>query len=70
MLFLSRLEQYRVVVAEEVIAFGDGMGVGGADGVVAGEGRDQHEQRRFRQVEIGDQPVDDLEAVAPANCWG
>ncbi len=34
----SRFEQHRVAVAEEAVALGDGMGVGGADGVVAGKG--------------------------------
>ena len=32
--------------------------------VVAGERRHEHQQRRLRQVEIGEQPLDDAEAVA------
>ena len=40
------------------------MGVGGAHRVEPAEGRDQHEQRRARQVEVGHQHIDGLEAVA------
>src|SRR5574343_1206090 len=59
-LFQKRL----VAIAEAAVALGDRVGVGGTDVVVAGESRNQHEQRRFRQVEVGDQAVDNLEAVA------
>ena len=40
------------------------MGVGRAHRLEAGKGRDQHEQRRARQVEIGHQHVDRPEAIA------
>ena len=40
------------------------MGVGGHDPVLAGERADQHQQRAFRQVEIGDHRIDAADAVA------
>ena len=46
---------------------GQHMGVGGAHAVQPGEGRDQHEQGRARQVEIRHQPAGDGEAVAGAD---
>ena len=43
------------------------MGVGGFDAIKPGEGRDQHEQGRARQVEIGQQQIDRAETVARQN---
>src|SRR5271166_3070655 len=40
------------------------MMVGAEDKIGSGEGRDQHEQRGLRQVEIGQQCADDAETVA------
>ena len=59
-----RVEQAGIAVGVEAIAGRDGVGVGGAHGVEAAEGRDQHEQRRARQMEVGHQQIDGLEAVA------
>jgi hypothetical protein len=42
------------------------VGVGRTDGLDPGEGGDQHQQRRLGQVEVGDEGVHDVEAVA----WG
>src|SRR5688500_3497500 len=61
---LAAIDQHRVAVAEEAISLGDGVGVGAADVVDAGEGAHQHEQRGARQVEVRDQAVDRAEAVA------
>ncbi len=43
------------------------MPVGGARQVVTGEGGDQHQEGGARQVEVGNQPIDRLEAVAGPN---
>src|SRR5205823_5727218 len=47
---------------EEPVAFLDGVAVRAENAVLAGEGADQHQQRGARQVEVGEQPVDDPEA--------
>src|SRR5437879_4774406 len=57
-------EQHGIAVAEEAVALRNRVRIRGADLVVAGEGRHQHQQRRFRQVEIGDQARDSLERIA------
>ena len=59
-----RVEQAGIAVGIEAIAGRDGVGVGGLHGVEAAEGRDQHEQRRARQMEVGHQHVDGPEPVA------
>src|ERR1700687_3527270 len=59
----SALQQHRITVAVEAITGGDRMRIRAPDDVVAGKRRDQHQQRGFRQVEIGEQPVDYAEAV-------
>ena len=41
----------------------DRMRVGGADRSVSGERGDEHEERRAGQVEIGEQAIDDAEAI-------
>ena len=43
------------------------MGVGGAHAVGAGEGADQHEQGRAREVEVGEEGVD--AAIALVKTW-
>src|SRR4030095_12196305 len=58
------LEQHRVAVAEEAIARSDRVRVRRADSVYASERRHQHQQRRAWQMEIGEQAVDDTEAIA------
>src|SRR5581483_7346156 len=54
---LEALQQTGIAIGEEAIVLGDGMGIGGAHALGAGEGADQHEQRRFRQMEIGQQQI-------------
>ena len=60
-------EQHRVAVAVEAVAAGDGVVVGGEDALLAGEGGDEHDQRRARQVEVGEHDVDGAEGVAGAD---
>src|SRR5207245_6430808 len=57
-------EQHGIAVAEETVALRNRVRIGSADLVVTGEGRHQHQQRRFRQMEIGDQARHRLEHVA------
>ena len=57
-------EQHRVAVAVEAVALGDRVCVGETNVVVPSEGRDEHQQCRFRHVEVGQESVDDAEAVA------
>src|SRR5690606_13352496 len=57
-------EQAGIAVGIEAIARSDGMPVGIAHRVQPAECRYQHEQRRFRQMEIRHQHIDCLEAVA------
>src|SRR5229473_6845372 len=59
-----RMEQASVTVAEEAISGRDGVRVGRLHALQAGEGGDQHEERRARQVEIGQQQIDGAEAIA------
>ena len=58
------LDQAGVAVGEKAVALGDGVRVGGLDPVEPGQRRDQHQQRRARQVEIGQQHVDRAKPVA------
>src|SRR5690606_28027968 len=57
-------EKAGIAVGIEAIAGSDGTSVGFAHRVQPAKGRYQHEQRRFRQMEIRHQHVDGLEAVA------
>nr|GEU28151.1 hypothetical protein [Tanacetum cinerariifolium] len=56
--------QHGIAIAEEAVFVGDRMRVRGADLVVAGKGRHQHQQRRLGQVEIGDQARHRFKLVA------
>src|SRR5437868_3777155 len=60
----SMVEQHRIAVAEEAIALGDRVAVRREHAIGAGERAHQHEQRRFREVEVGDEVVDDAKLVA------
>src|SRR5262245_5689352 len=55
-------DQHRVAVAVEAVAAGERVLVGLEHGAPAGEGRDQEEQRRAGQVEVGEERIDDPEA--------
>src|SRR5262245_66052287 len=60
---LTSHNQHGVAVAEEAIAFQNGGGVGSLQQFYAGEGADQEQQRRARQVEVRDQCIDDAEVI-------
>src|SRR5690606_29996120 len=61
---LQAPQQHRVAVGEEAVALLHRMAVGGEDPLLPGEGRDQHQQRAFRQVEVGHQRVHAADPVA------
>src|SRR5512133_2073926 len=58
----AAFEQASVPIGVEPIARADGVAIGSSHALGAGEGAGQHEQCRARQVEIGEQQVDRLEA--------
>jgi hypothetical protein len=60
----SRPDEHGVAVAVETIAGSDGLAIGRKHLLAPGEGRDQHEQGRFRQVEVGDEIGHHAELVA------
>ena len=57
-------DEHGVAVAEEAVAFLDGDFVDAEDVFAVVERGDQHQERRFRQVEVRDERFDDLELVA------
>ena len=59
--------QHSIAERVEAIPFGDGSLVGTPDQITPTEGADQHQQARFRQVEIGQQDVHNTEAEAGVN---
>ena len=56
--------QHGVAVAEEAVARAHRVRVGREHALAAGEGAHQHQQCRLRQVEVGEQRVNDLELKA------
>ena len=63
-LILRLKQQTGIAIGVESVAVVDGMGIGRTHRFKAGKGRNQHEQRRARQMEIGHQHVGSPEAVA------
>src|SRR6185437_14546383 len=57
-------QQRGIPVRIEPVLEPDGVRIRCLHGLEAGESRDQHEQSRFRQVEVGHQRVDHAEAEA------
>lgn len=53
-LLARTLQQHGIAIAEEAIALGDGVLVQGHDVFIASKGADQHQQRAFGQVEVGE----------------
>ena len=61
----STLAQERgVAITIEAVSAAYRVRIGGADALEAGKGRDQHQQRRARQMKIGEQRVNGAEAIA------
>src|SRR6202035_4125080 len=58
------VEQAGVAIGIEPVAAADGVGIGPLHGVEPAEGRHQHEQRRTRQMKIGQENIDRAKAVA------
>lgn len=57
-------DQHAVAVGEESVALPDGVGVGAEDRFPAGKGADEHEKGGLGEVEVGEEPLDQAEAVA------
>ena len=51
-------DEHAVAVAEEAVFLLDGMAVGGENLLAPGEGADQHQQARLRQMKVGEQRAD------------
>ena len=56
-------DPHAIAVAVKTVAGFDGVLVGAQDEFAAGEGADEDEQRRLRQMEIGDELIDDAKRV-------
>src|SRR5580765_3161558 len=57
-------DQHGIAVRIEAIALGDGVPIGAEQRLAPAEGRRQQQERRPREVEVGDEGVDDPEAMA------
>src|ERR1700687_2991030 len=64
---LRAKQQACIAIGIEAIIEGDRVRVGLPHDIEAAKGTDQHKQRRLRQMKIGHQRVDNLEAVARRN---
>src|SRR6185437_1008648 len=58
------MKQAGIAIAEEAVVRGDGVGVSRSHAVEPSESGDQHEERRARQMEVGEQDIDRAEAIA------
>ena len=63
----ARKHQHGIAVAEEAVALAHRVRVGREHQLAAGERRHQHQQRRLRQMEVGQQRIDHPEAIARAD---
>src|SRR5262249_21497720 len=59
----GRVKQTRIAVGIEAVAGSDCVRISPLHGVEAAESRDQHKQRRARQMEICQQQIDDVKFV-------
>src|SRR5687767_13821090 len=60
-------KEHRITIAVEPISMSDSLFVDGEDLVAARKRRREDQQRRLRQMEVGDQAGDQLEAVTRAD---
>src|SRR5439155_4837013 len=56
------IDEHCIAVAEETVPLGDRMSISAANRFHSGERRHEHQQRRLRQMKIGEQAIDDAEA--------
>ena len=63
---LRRMKQAGIAIAIEAIVRRDRMRIGRLHRLEPAESRNQHEERRARQMEIGQQQIDGLESDSPA----
>src|SRR5882724_12674784 len=57
-------QQAGIAIGVEPVAAGDRVGIGPLHGVETTERRHQHEQRRTRQVKIGQENIDRAKTIA------
>src|SRR3546814_14466013 len=57
-------DEHRITVAEKAVYMLDGGLVGGHGFGITGERRNQHQQRGFRQMKVGDQGIDHMQRPA------
>ena len=60
-------DEHAIAVREEAVTLVDGVGVGGEgffSALVSQEGADQHQEGGLREVEVGEEAVDEAELVA------
>src|SRR4029077_15821497 len=57
-------QQAGIAIGIEPVAVGDGVGIGPFHAVETAESGYQHEQRRTRQVEIGQENIDRSETIS------
>src|SRR5688500_9678120 len=60
---LASQDQHRIAVAVEPVATRDCLSIGGQDPLAPGERRNEHQQRRRGQMEVGEQAIDGAELV-------
>lgn len=53
-------DQHRIAIAEEAVALPDGLLISPQDEIASCECGDKNQQRRFRQMEVGDHGIDHL----------
>src|SRR5262245_28189404 len=63
----SAFDQHGIPIAEETVSFSDGVAVGMQDMIDARKRTHQHQQRRARQMEVGDQPIHHAEVETRMN---
>src|SRR5260221_11758392 len=61
------IEQHRIAVGKEAVAIFYGIRVSLPDIADPRESGDQHEERGFRQMEVGDEAIDNLEPEPRGN---
>ena len=61
------MQQHGIAVGKEPVLLVNRMPIGRENSVLAGEGRNQHQQGAFRKMEIGNQSIDAADPVARKN---
>ena len=57
------IDQHAITIAEETIPFLDRLSIGFEHEFLSRQSTDEHQQRRLREVKVGQQRIDHLEVV-------